>query len=118
MGLKSHDDPLEVHCFHRVDQGFQFAGMMGIVIIDLCAVAGALEFHSAARTRKGGKSGTDRLRIDAHDIGGSCGSEGVINIVPAIHAQIYMAVGLTTADNIKGTVVLRQILRINIVLFV
>ena len=101
MGLKRQHNAVIPHGPDGGNGGVEFPGMMGIIVIHVCAAVIALEFQAAASPPEG-------LQTPGHCIAGNpqapChggGSQGVGCIVAAKDVELDAAVKAAIADDLK-----------------
>ena len=101
MGLEHQDAALIVQPFHRVQQGLQLAGMVGIIVIHIGAVVFALELEAAAGAVEACQTVLHRVGPHAQADGGGGGGQGVLHIVQSGHMQGHIGEALPLEHNVK-----------------
>ena len=90
--------------------------MVGVIVVDVRTMVAALELKSAACTAELGQRLFGRLRRNTESPSDCACGQSVHRIVPSKHAELQMAVGLPTADNIEAPVVAAEMLAVHVVL--
>ena len=76
--------------------------MMGVVVVDVGTVAGALPLEAAARAGEGRQAFFHRLAGDAQHVRGGGGGQSVENVVVTVDMKGHMGVFLAPDHHIKG----------------
>ena len=101
MRLEHDDRALVVEVLDRVEQRLELARMVGVVVIDICAVVLALELEAAACAVEAGKAVLHRVGAHAEaDRGGSRG-ESVLHIVHAGDVQRHIREQLPLVHDVE-----------------
>ena len=115
VGLEGHDDPLVAHGAHGLQHGPDLVGMMGVVVVDVGAVAPSLEFEPPPRAPEAAQTLCGHGSVDAHMPGHGAGAQGVDEVELAVDREGKLTVGLPAADHRTVPPVLGDLFRVDVV---
>ena len=102
MGLEGADDALIGPLSGHGQQGVELVGVMGIIVVNVGPVIGALALKPPAGTQEVVQTVLHGLCADAQQIGGAGGGQGVGDVVIAAHQQLHVGIFLAADDDIEG----------------
>ena len=101
MRLKHNDRALVAKRFDGVEERFQLARMVGVIVVDVRAVVLSLELKPTVRAGESGEAVADSRRAASETDCRRGSRERVFDIVNAGNAEAYMREHLFTVYNVK-----------------
>ena len=101
MGLERADQPLVGQGAHGAQKRLHLVGMVGVVVVHLCAVVDALMLEPASRAGEGGETLLHGLAVHPQQVGGGGGGQRIGYVVLAGNVQRHMGVALSPDDHIE-----------------
>ena len=113
--LERADHTPVMHQPDSLQKRVELVGMVGIVVVDVCAVEAALVFEPAARAvelcERRGCGFAGNAEFPCHRAGG----QRVQRVVTANDAQMQVRIRLPAAENVKFAEIFREVLPVHVV---
>ena len=101
MRLEHNDRALVAERFNGVKQRLELTGMMGVIVVNICAVVLALKFKPAVRTGESGKTVADGRGTAPETDRRRRSRERILHIVDAGDAEAHVREHLFAVNDVK-----------------
>ena len=100
MGLECHDQTLIIQSAHSLDGSANLIGVVGIIVVNICAIKLTLKLHTAVRASKGRDTSCGHITGNTQHPGCADSRQGIQGIMATDHLQVQVTVELTVTDHI------------------